>query len=190
MKLAFVAAVGGVGFEDVAVSGFQFFQDAAFVDHAGAAVVGECAEKNGVFAVLGVESAELGKVFAEQCVSLCLGELTASTVWFARLDLMTVADIGPMLRFMESFKFFDYLDCPLKERQLHYRPLCGEGRRSDREGHYRHEEYQDSFHKPMGVMVPGFTGVMMPGVLPPLSSPLSLLLNSKVCSHGVELKLS
>ena len=189
MKLAFVAAVGGVGFEDVAVSGFQFFQDAAFVDHAGAAVVGECAEKNGVFAVLGVESAELGKVFAEQCVSLCLGELTASTVWFARLDLMTVADIGPMLRFMESFKFFDYLDCPLKERQLHYRPLCGEGRRSDREGHYRHEEYQDSFHKPMGVMVPGLTGVMMPGDLP-LSSPLSLLLNSKVCSHGVELKLS
>ena len=73
MKLAFVAAVGGVGFEDVAVSGFQFFQDAAFVDHAGAAVVGECAEKNGVFAVLGVEGAELTEVFSEQCVGLRFG---------------------------------------------------------------------------------------------------------------------
>ena len=54
MSFAFVAAVGGVGFEDVAVAGFRFFQDTAFVDYTGAAVVGECAEKNGVFAVLGV----------------------------------------------------------------------------------------------------------------------------------------
>lgn len=46
MPFAFVAAVGGVGFEDVAVSGFQFFQDAAFVDYAGTAVVSECAEKD------------------------------------------------------------------------------------------------------------------------------------------------
>jgi len=46
MSFAFVAAVGGVGFEDVAVAGFQFFQDTAFVDYTGAAVVGECAEKN------------------------------------------------------------------------------------------------------------------------------------------------
>lgn len=190
VEFAFVAAVGGVGFEDVAVAGFQFFQDAAFVDYAGSAVVGECAEKDGVLAVLRVEGAELGEVFAEQCVCLCLGELYASAVWFAWLDLMTVAYIGPMLRFMESLKFLDYQNCPLKERQLHNTSLCGEGRRSDREGHYRHEEYQDSFHKPMGVMVPGLTGVMMPGVLPPLSSPLSLPLNSKVCSHGVEPKLS
>ena len=43
----------------------------------------------------------------------------------------------------------------------------------------------------MGVMVPGLTGLMMPGVLPPsTSSPLSLLLNSKVCCHGVELNES
>ena len=46
MKFAFIAAVGGVGFEDVAVAGFQFFEDAGFVDDTGAAVVGECAEKN------------------------------------------------------------------------------------------------------------------------------------------------
>lgn len=94
VEFAFVAAVGGIGFEDVAVSGFEFFQDAAFVDYAGTTVVGECAEKNGVFAVLGIEGAELGEVFAEQCVSLCLGQLYASAVWFARLDLMTVANVG------------------------------------------------------------------------------------------------
>ena len=41
MELAFIAAVGSVGFEDVAVAGFQLFQDAAFVYYTGAAVVGE-----------------------------------------------------------------------------------------------------------------------------------------------------
>ncbi len=46
MWFAFVAAVGGVGFEDVAVATFQLFQDCGFVDYAGTAVVGECAEKN------------------------------------------------------------------------------------------------------------------------------------------------
>ena len=65
MPLAFVAAVGGVGFEDIAVSAFQLFQDGGFVDDSGPAVVGECAEKNYVFAVLGIEGAEFGEVFAE-----------------------------------------------------------------------------------------------------------------------------
>ncbi len=119
MSFAFVAAMGGVGFEDVAVAGFQFFQDATFVDYSGSAVVGKCAEKNGVLAVLGVEGAELGEVFAQQCVGLCLAELTASAVWFARLDLMPIANIRPVLRLVERFKFLDYQDCPLKERQLH-----------------------------------------------------------------------
>ena len=64
MFLAFVATVGNVGLEDVAVAGFEFFQGGAFVDDAGAAVVGECAEKNGVPAVFGIHGAELGKVFA------------------------------------------------------------------------------------------------------------------------------
>lgn len=41
VELAFIAAVGGVGFEDVAVAGFQFFQDARLIDDTGAAVVGE-----------------------------------------------------------------------------------------------------------------------------------------------------
>lgn len=41
MPLAFIAAVGGVGFEDVSVAGFQFFQDTALVDDTRTAVVGE-----------------------------------------------------------------------------------------------------------------------------------------------------
>ena len=44
VKFTFVAAVGGVGFEYVAVAGFQLFQDAAFVDDTGAAVVGEASQ--------------------------------------------------------------------------------------------------------------------------------------------------
>ena len=41
MELAFIAEVGGVGFEDVAVTGFELFKDSAFVYDTGAAVVGE-----------------------------------------------------------------------------------------------------------------------------------------------------
>ena len=41
VELAFITAVGGIGFEDVAVAGFQFFQNTAFVDDTRAAVVGE-----------------------------------------------------------------------------------------------------------------------------------------------------
>ena len=77
------------------------------------------AEKNGVFAVLGVEGAELGEVFAEQSVGLCLGELTASAVGLARLDLMTISDIGPVSWLMECFKL----------HQLKHRPYYGYGHR-------------------------------------------------------------
>lgn len=73
MPLTFVMAVGGVRLEDVAVATFQLFQDRGLVDYTGTTVVGECAEKNGVLTVLGVESTALGEVFAEQCVSLFLG---------------------------------------------------------------------------------------------------------------------
>lgn len=41
MEFAFIAAVGGVGFEDVAVAGFEFFHDTALVDDTRTAVVGE-----------------------------------------------------------------------------------------------------------------------------------------------------
>ena len=41
MEFALITAMGGVGFEDVAVAGFQLFEDAGLVHHSGAAVVGE-----------------------------------------------------------------------------------------------------------------------------------------------------
>lgn len=41
MEFAFVTAVGGIGFEDVTVAGFEFLQYAALVDDAGTAVVSE-----------------------------------------------------------------------------------------------------------------------------------------------------
>lgn len=65
MEFTFVAAMRSVGLEDVAIAGFQFFEDAGFVYDSGTAIVGECAEKNGILAVLGVESAELSEVFSE-----------------------------------------------------------------------------------------------------------------------------
>lgn len=188
MLLAFVAAVGNVGLEDVSVAGFELFQDGGFVDDARTAVVGECAEKNGILAVFGVHGAELGEVFAEQCVCLFLSELDSSAIWLARLNLMSVADIGPVLRFVECLEFLDYQNCPLKERQFHDTSFSGESRRSDRDSHYRHKENQEFSHRMIGVTGPTI-GPMIPGVSPPSSSPL-LPLNSKVCSHGVEPKLS
>ena len=64
MPFAFVAAVGGIGLEDVAVAGFELFQDGGFVDDTGATVVGECAEKNGILAVFRIHGTELSEVFA------------------------------------------------------------------------------------------------------------------------------
>ena len=50
----------------------------------------------------------------------------ASAVWLTGLYLMTVADIGPVLWFMERLKFLDYQNCPLKERQFHDTSFSGE----------------------------------------------------------------
>lgn len=41
MSFPIIAAVGGVGFEDVAVAGFELFKDTALVDDTGTAVIGE-----------------------------------------------------------------------------------------------------------------------------------------------------
>ena len=64
MEFSFVAAMGSIGLEDVAVAGFEFFEDAGLVDDTGAAVVGECAEKDGILAVFGIHGTELAEVFA------------------------------------------------------------------------------------------------------------------------------
>lgn len=41
VELSFVAAVGGIGFEDVAVTGFELFKDSAFVYDTGATIIGK-----------------------------------------------------------------------------------------------------------------------------------------------------
>lgn len=46
VPFAFVVAVGGVGFDDVAVAGFQFFDDSGFIDRSGSDIISQCAEKD------------------------------------------------------------------------------------------------------------------------------------------------
>lgn len=70
VSLAFITAVGGVRLEDVTVSRFQLFEDTALVDHSGAAVIGECAEKNRVTAISGIHGAKFAEVSAQQRVGL------------------------------------------------------------------------------------------------------------------------
>ena len=147
VPFAFVAAVGGVDLEDVAVSGFQLFQDATFVDNSGAAVIGKCAEENRILAVVFVERNEFGEVFSEECVCLCLCELDTSAIWLTRLDLMPVPDVWPMLRLVHCFKLLYDEDGSLKERQFHYTSFCGESRRSNRYGHYRHKNHEYFLHR-------------------------------------------
>lgn len=109
VEFSFVAAVGGVGLEDVSVTGFQLFQNCGFLDYARTTVIGEASEKKAVLAVLGVEGAEFAQVFTQKRVSLFLGELYASAIWLSRLDLMPVANIRPVFGLMKRLKlFYDY----------------------------------------------------------------------------------
>lgn len=41
MPFAFIAAVGGVGLEDIAVASLQLFQYGGFVDYSGPTVIGD-----------------------------------------------------------------------------------------------------------------------------------------------------
>ena len=67
--------------------------------------------------------------------------MSIEAFYIITLDNVILLIIRPVLWLMERLKLFDYQNCPLKERQLHYTSLGGEGWRSDREGHYRHKEY-------------------------------------------------
>ena len=52
MPFAFIVAMGGVGFENITVAGFEEAQDAGFVDYTGTEVVGEGGGEIFVFSVL------------------------------------------------------------------------------------------------------------------------------------------
>ena len=152
VPFAFIAAVGSVGFENIAVSCFQFFQDTGLVYNSGSAVIGECAEKNRVLAVIFIKRYEFCKIFSEKRIGLCLGKLNTTSVWLTRLNLMPVADIRPVLWVVHSLKFLDDENGTLKERQLHYRPFGGESRRSDRYGHYRQKNHKYFLHRLSGLV--------------------------------------
>ena len=64
MESTVVVAVAGVGFEDVAVAGFEEAHDSGFVDYARAAVVSEGSEEVFVFAVFLIHRTEFGVVFS------------------------------------------------------------------------------------------------------------------------------
>lgn len=99
MEFAAIVAVGGVGGADVAVAGFEEAEDATFVDYTGAAVVGQGSEEDAVATVLGVEGTEFAEVFAQECVGLGFGQLTAFAVWFTWQDPVTVSHV----RLIQSF---------------------------------------------------------------------------------------
>ena len=46
MPLALVMAVGGIGLEDIAVAGFQLFDNTGLIDRSGADIVGQRTKKN------------------------------------------------------------------------------------------------------------------------------------------------
>lgn len=139
MEFAFVAAMGSIGLEDVAVAGSQFFEYAGLVDDAGATVIGKCAEKDGILAVFGIHGAEFAEIFSQEGICLSFCKLYSSAVWFSRLDLMTIPHIRPVAWLMKYLKMLDYQNCPFKERKLHYAPLC-RGGRCRHKGQQRHEE--------------------------------------------------
>ena len=83
MPFAFVVAVGGISFEDVAVAGFELFIDAGLVFGTRADVVGQCSEENAILAKVMVEGAEFTEIFAEKCIGFALTHLVATEVFFA-----------------------------------------------------------------------------------------------------------
>ena len=100
MEFAFVAAVRGVGFEDIAVAGFELPVNAGFVDNAGPAVVCQNSEEQRIIrSEIVIEGYELAEVFPQQGIRLSFGELYPTAVRFSRLDLVTISDI----RLIQSF---------------------------------------------------------------------------------------
>lgn len=127
--------MGGVGFEDVAVAGFQLFDYTGLIDRSGTDIVSQRTEKNRVFAILRIHGAELLQIFTQESIGFTLGQWTMLWKPLSGQDSMTISVVRSVFQLMKSLKFLDYQDCTLKKWQFHYRPLGGEGWRSDREGH-------------------------------------------------------
>ena len=99
MKFALITAMGCIGSENIPVSLFQFFQDIAFVDNSGTAVVSQRSEKNRILAILRIKGTKLAQVFPQQGIRLSLGELYTTAVRLTGKNTMTISDI----RLIKSF---------------------------------------------------------------------------------------
>ena len=86
--------MGGVSFEDVAVTGFEEAEDAGFVDYTGTTVVCEGSEEIFVFAIFLVQGTEFGVVFTEKSIGLGFGQLDSPAIGFSGLDLVTISNVG------------------------------------------------------------------------------------------------
>lgn len=84
VPLASVAAVGGVGAEDVAVAGFEHFIDAGFVNGTGSYVVGQCSEEDAIFPHVAVDRTELQEVFAKKCIGFTLAHFVTTEILLSR----------------------------------------------------------------------------------------------------------
>ena len=65
MPLSFVATVGGVGLEDVAVATLQFFVECGSVDCTGTDVVGKGCGQYRIFPEMGVHGAKFSEIFSQ-----------------------------------------------------------------------------------------------------------------------------
>ena len=111
--------------------------------------------------------------------------MSIEAFYIITLDNVILLIIWIILWAVERFKFLDDNHSSLEWRQIHYVYLPSGGV-AHHDGEQREEHHQEFLHQ-----IAGFTGVTIGlTILPLSSSPLSLLLNSKVCSHGVEPKLS
>lgn len=88
-----VVTMGGVGFEDVAVAGFEEAEDAGLVNYTGSTVVCEGCEEIFVFAIFLVQGTEFGVVFAKKCIGLGFGQLDSPAIGFPGLDLVTISNV-------------------------------------------------------------------------------------------------
>lgn len=186
MELPLVSAMGCVGLVDVAVARFESPVNTGFVDYTGTAVVRQHTEEQRIIrSEIVIEGDEPAEIPAEQGIRLSLGELDTASERLTRLHHVPVTDSGPVAWAVERLELLYNQHGAFKRGQVHY-AFSRVGGRCCRKGQQRHEEHCQSSHRTTGVT--GLTTGLRMTVLS-LSS-LSLLLNSKVRSHGVEPKLS
>lgn len=70
----FVVAVGGEGFEDIAVVCFQFFDDSRFIDRSGSDIIRQSTKKNRIRTIFRVQGTELFQIFSQEGVSFALSQ--------------------------------------------------------------------------------------------------------------------